>query len=150
MKPQENKTLQEYSDFVAYFLIFIIRNQKSPIKEFLIQLHSDTLSLFSDLEKNLENLSFCEDDLICQIHNCIWALLSQPSRDFLHDDRQDPFTRFLISYHLKDDAGTLASAPQFPHNIARAQWCFRATACWEIICLSNKTGSSRQAYIFIL
>ncbi|KAG5727877.1 hypothetical protein E4T56_gene14094 [Termitomyces sp. T112] len=136
--------VQQYYVQVARELLFILRNLKTPINKFMIHLHSDTLGLFTMLENSLEDPDYCNDSLLHQIHSCIWALLSQPSNKFLHDDREDPFTRFLISSHLKDDHGLLAPPPLFPHNIARAQWCFRATGCWEVIRLSNNSGSSRQ------
>lgn len=145
MKPQETNTLSEYSDFIAYFLVFIFRHIQRPMAKFPISLHPDVLALYMFLEQSLEDSATSIESLIKDIHQCIWALLSCPSDNFLRNDTQDPFTRFLITYHLKDDYGTLASPPQFPHNISRAQWCFRATACWEIITIAEKTGATRQA-----
>ncbi|KAG6877227.1 hypothetical protein C0992_010569 [Termitomyces sp. T32_za158] len=144
MVPQEHHTLSEYSDFIAYFLVFILRHLAKPIAEFPVSLHPETLVKFTFLEQSLEDSLVTDSSIVHDIHACIWALLSCPSDKFLRNDKQDPFTRFLITYHLKDDYGTLASPPQFPHNLSRAQWCFRATACWEIIRLSEISGASRQ------
>ncbi|KAG6876445.1 hypothetical protein C0992_012929, partial [Termitomyces sp. T32_za158] len=144
MMPQETNTLSEYSDFIAYFLVFIIRHVQKPMAKFSVPLHPETLALFMFLEQSLEDSNISDSSIINSIHKCIWGLLSCPSDNFLRNDTQDPFTRFLITYHLKDDYGTLAPPPQFPHNISRAQWCFRATACWEIISLAELTGSPRQ------
>lgn len=144
MVPQENHTLSEYSDFIAYFLIFIMRHLCKPMDKFPVPLHPDTLAQFTFLEQSLQNFNIIDNILIKDIHQCIWSLLSCPSDKFLRNDKQDPFTRFLITYHLKDDYGTFAPSPQFPHNISRAQWCFRATACWEIIQLAETLEISRQ------
>lgn len=85
----------------------------------MISLHPTTLCLFTELEEMLA-LSTDESAIINQIHSSIWSLLSQPSPKFLKKATRDPFTRFLLITHLKDDSGTLAPATTFTHDISRA------------------------------
>lgn len=109
----------------------------------MIPIHSATLALFTELEEMLAS-STDEHAIIEQIHASIWSLLSQPSFEFLKKATRDPFTRFLLITHLKDDLGTLAPASNFTHDISRAQWGFRATACKEIMRLADATNETAQ------
>jgi hypothetical protein len=36
-------------------------------------------------------------------------------------------------YHLTDNYGNTSRASQVPTTISQAQWCFRATAAYEIM-----------------
>ncbi|KAG6864739.1 hypothetical protein C0991_007446 [Blastosporella zonata] len=120
--PQEAKTVNEYAQFVARFLIFLIRHMQMPVARFEVSLHSDTLHHLTQLSERLGN--------------------PQPSSEFAKDATKDPFSKYLLTYHLQDNEGTPAHASAYPHNISCAQWGFRATACWEILLALEETNVS--------
>ncbi|KAF8054097.1 hypothetical protein FPV67DRAFT_1683436 [Lyophyllum atratum] len=117
-------------------------------RPFMKPQQTSTLDKYADYISQFELLqgSKSQDAVIVQeLHRSIWSLLSQPSPQFLQCATHDPFTRFLLVDHLFDDNGALKPAVQFPHNIARAQWGFRATACWEVMRISKETGKTAQS-----
>ncbi|GLB36937.1 hypothetical protein LshimejAT787_0312240 [Lyophyllum shimeji] len=144
MKPQELPTLEKYSDYIHAFLIFLLRHMKCAMPEYMIQLHPNSLALLDSLRQLLADTSTSDSILVEQVHDCVWSLLSQPSPQFLRSASQDIFSRFLLVDHLFDDNGVLVPAAQLPHDLARAQWGFRATACKEVLRLSEATGQTPQ------
>jgi hypothetical protein len=147
MRSQEDHTINHNADFLAYFLIFLLRHAQAPMAQYSIHLHPDTLAALDLLRHQLSSSVASEPDVMKTLHSCTWSLLSLPSPAFLQNAKNDPFSRFLAVYHLQDDHGTPAPAVQFPHNIARAQWSFRATACWEIIQVSKRTGENQHSQV---
>ncbi|KAF5366490.1 hypothetical protein D9615_010644 [Tricholomella constricta] len=150
-QPQERSTVDKNADFIAYFLVFLLRHIISPMEKFTVSLHPTTVNHLVTLQDMLEAPDHSSADVIPCFHDCVWSILSLCSKEFEECETRDPFSPFLIAYHLVDDHGTYASVTQFPHNIARAQWGFRATACWEILCLKpsneNKGHFCYQKYI---
>jgi hypothetical protein len=129
-KPEQPETIDRDADFVTIFTLFLLRTRANPIHDFPVFLHpipTDNLSKLYDL------LSDSEDDGIAKaFHRFLFSLLSNPSQQFLADQWQDPFLRFLIAYHLRDDHGTFAQANLITPNLSKAQWAFRATCAREI------------------
>lgn len=66
------------------------------------------------------------------IHFISWKLLSKQSKEMLEDQKNDTHVRFLIASHLNDEFGTCRHPSEATQSIARCQWYFRLTACWEI------------------
>jgi hypothetical protein len=94
-------------------------------------LHPECAKALAELVKCLDSQS-TESEVIPQIHNSIFSLLSNPSTSFLSDQWQDPFLRFLVAFHLQDNRGTFSKVTLIPPTISKAQWAFRATAAHEI------------------
>ncbi|KAG1720862.1 uncharacterized protein EDB91DRAFT_1088677 [Suillus paluster] len=137
-RPQEDPTLERYANFMSRFIIFLIRHLCQPVDNFdvpLHPLHSHYLKeLYAQLKSALNRSSVGADQhCIDLIHRTVFSLLSCVSDDFLKNEMKDLFTLFLVTYHLSDDYGNTNRAPQVPPTISQAQWCFRATAAYEIM-----------------
>ncbi|ESK91142.1 dna helicase, partial [Moniliophthora roreri MCA 2997] len=148
-RPQERGTVIKDSDYISQFLSFLIRSFDTTIPNFPIVLHADTKTLLIDISNRLKGMNDSTDSRTFKfmIHQAIWSLLSKPSHKFVCDENMCPFTRFLIATHLLDDHGTFAKPNMITPNIAKAQWCFRATGAWEVIRLAEDyQGNTLRAY----
>lgn len=113
------------------FLCFLIRTQRSPVPGFPVPLHVEVLTA---LESLLEALQSKDEEVIgVSIHNAIWRSLSYPSREFQRDDRLCPYSRFLLTTCVRDEEGHFLSPVAITPTISQMQWCFRATACSQIL-----------------
>ncbi|KAJ3780013.1 hypothetical protein GGU10DRAFT_381340, partial [Lentinula aff. detonsa] len=144
--PQELKTVIKDSDRTSQFIAFLIVNHKTPVDSFPITLHPYVSSKLVDLHKALENDGSAKSALKSSFHQAVWAVLSTPSDEYIRNELMCPFTRFLIAVTLKG-SGCSVRADVIPPIIAQPQWCFRATACEEILKnLDEYNGNSMLAY----
>jgi hypothetical protein len=137
-RPQEDPTLERYASFMARFIIFLIRHLCQPVDNFDVPLHPKQSHCLRELYDELlsaSNNSSPHTDQHCVelIHRTVFSLLSCVSDEFLKNEMKDLFTLFLLTYHLTDDYGNTSRASQVPPTISQAQWCFRATAAYEIM-----------------
>ncbi|KAG1855080.1 hypothetical protein C8R48DRAFT_776481 [Suillus tomentosus] len=137
-RPQEDPTLERYANFMSRFIIFLIRHLCQPVDNFDVPLHPQHSHYLKELYALLKSAS--SDDFVdghqrCidLIHRTVFSLLSCVSDEFLKNEMKDLFTLFLLTYHLSDDHGNTNRASQVPPTISQAQWCFRATAAYEIM-----------------
>jgi hypothetical protein len=145
-KPEQAETIDRYADFVTVFTLFLIRMQSQPVDNFPISLHpipSDNLARLCDLLSNGH-----DDDIAPAFHRFLFSLLSNPSDDFLSNQWHDPFLRFLIAFHLRDDHGTFARVILITPNLSKAQWSFRATCAREIELQKEHFRGDPFAYVF--
>ncbi|KAK7434938.1 hypothetical protein VKT23_009679 [Stygiomarasmius scandens] len=136
-RPQELGTVNRDADMVSTFVIFLHRNVACPVEKFDIILHPVTAAALNTLYDRMSDKNSAESELVDLFHGVVWSYLSNPAVEFLQDELMDPFTRFLIAFHLKDDFGNFSVVKLIPPSIARAQWAFRATSAWEVICTSK-------------
>ncbi|KAL0067297.1 hypothetical protein AAF712_005695 [Marasmius tenuissimus] len=135
-RPQERGTILKDSDCVARFLSFLIRTGRDPLANCSIA-----------LLKKLEDSSSDEEELKILIHDVVWKILSTPSDEYRRNELMCPFTRFLIAVHIRDSRGTFVKPQLVSPTIARAQWCFRATAALELIRIRDEyDGDIQRAY----
>lgn len=137
-RPQEDPTLERYANFMSRFIIFLIRHLCQPIDNFDVPLHPQHCHYLKELHALLKSSSkhnSVDVDQRCVelIHHTVFSLLSCVSDEFLKNEMKDLFTLFLLTYHLSDDHGNTNRAHQVPPTISQAQWCFRATAAYEIM-----------------
>ncbi|KAF5351279.1 hypothetical protein D9757_014549 [Collybiopsis confluens] len=138
-RPQQLGTVSRDADCITHFLSFLIVHHESPINEYPIVLHENCLD-----ENKLPKPEF-----LVSIHQTVWAILSETSREFLNNDEFCPFTRFLIAAHLKKH-GQIERAHAITPFIARAQWAFRATASQQLIVVKDQYGGNfEDAFVFV-
>ncbi|KAJ3738649.1 hypothetical protein DFH05DRAFT_1531208 [Lentinula detonsa] len=130
--PQEIKTVIKDSDRTLQFIAFLIVNHKAPVDSFSIPLHPYVSAKLADLHTALENDSSPESAPKRSFHQAVWAILSRPSDEYIQNKLMCQFTCFLIATTLKV-SGCSVRADVIPPIIAEPQWCFRATACEEIL-----------------
>ncbi|KAJ3979088.1 hypothetical protein F5890DRAFT_1559208 [Lentinula detonsa] len=130
--PQELRTVIKDSDRTSQFIAFLIVNHKTPVDSFSIPLHPYVSAKLADLHTALENDGSSESTLKRLFHQVVWNILSRPSDEYINNELMCPFTRFLIATTLKV-SGCSVRADVIPPIIAEPQWCFRATACEEIL-----------------
>jgi hypothetical protein len=132
-RPQQDSTLERYSDCMARFLIFLMRHFHSPVDGFHVPFHSQHITSINALYLTLVDRSddSCIQDCINTLHTFIFSLLSFTSDQFLQYEWKDLLTLFLVVYHLTDDYGNTSHASQVPPTISAIQWCFRATGAQE-------------------
>ncbi|KAF5358860.1 hypothetical protein D9757_012683 [Collybiopsis confluens] len=126
-RPQEHGTIENDSNFLTDFIIFLIRTADCPIPDFPVILHPSTLSLVKDIQKHAENVKEPISSLCNLLHEIVWSFLSNPSDEFKSDENMCPLTRFLVAWAVSDEHGTLVPIRQIPHVYSKVQWCFRAT-----------------------
>ncbi|KAF8056315.1 hypothetical protein FPV67DRAFT_1678289 [Lyophyllum atratum] len=141
-KPQEGTTIIHYADYVSNFLAFLVRHVLHSMTTFQVPLHPNVTENLVVLHQLLADESSPDADIHKAIHRSVWSIVSLPSQELMLRERDDPFTRFLLANHLKDDYGTIKSLREFPHNINRFQWGIRASACCEILRQMTITGRS--------
>ncbi|KIK52458.1 hypothetical protein GYMLUDRAFT_965934 [Collybiopsis luxurians FD-317 M1] len=66
------------------------------------------------------------------LHEVVWSFLSDVTREFKAEPNMCPLSRFIIAFAITDDKGTFLPIRQIPVHYTKIQWCFRASACWEI------------------
>lgn len=137
-RPQEDPTLERYANFMSRFIIFLIRHLCQPVDNFDVPLHPQHSYYLKELYALLKSASSDDSVDVHQrcvglIHRTVFSLLSCVSDEFLKNETKDLFTLFLLTYHLSDDHGNTNRASQVPPTISQAQWCFRATAAYEIM-----------------
>ncbi|KAL0563462.1 hypothetical protein V5O48_018605 [Marasmius crinis-equi] len=146
-RPQERGTVMVDSDCIAQFLSFLIRTLRTPVLNFEVVLHSDTLLLIRGLVTLLEDRNSHSEIIKIRIHSVVWSLLSQPSPEFIRNELKCPFTRFLIAVHIRDNSGNFQTAKQITPTIAKAQWCFRASGSQELVNVRDEfDGDTQRAY----
>jgi hypothetical protein len=129
-KPEQLETIDRDADFITYFTSFLYRTQSSPIQNYPVALHPVPCSNLESLHRLLVDGD--DQDVTIAFHRFLCSLLTYPSQQFLSNEWQDPFLRFLIAYHLEDDHGTFVRVVLIPPNLSKAQWAFRATCAKEI------------------
>ncbi|KAG7091696.1 hypothetical protein E1B28_010717 [Marasmius oreades] len=144
-RPQERGTIDKDSDYMSRFLFFLIRSLDTSIENFPIVLHPDTAHLLLHLRELLQHPTSTPVDLHFVIHECLWSILSVVSDDFLFDDLQCPFTRFLFASNIHDDYGTFENVTIIPPRITMIQWCFRATGVQQVIQTMETEGIDSQS-----
>ncbi|KAJ8085325.1 hypothetical protein PM082_004121 [Marasmius tenuissimus] len=146
-RPQERGTILKDSDCIARFLSFLIRTGRDPVNNFSVVLHPETCQLLDALVKKLEDSSSDEEELKILIRDVVWKILSTPSDEYRRNELMCPFARFLIAVHIRDSRGTFVKPQLVSPTIARAQWCFRATAALELIRIRDEyNGDVQRAY----
>ena len=130
-RPQEDATIFRYSDFMARFVMFLLRNWSNPVEKFDVPLHPQHATNLSALHSSLLSLTEDQDsskleECINNYHSLVFSLLSHVSPQFLREEWKDLFTLFLVAYHLTDNHGNTSRISQVPPTISAAQWCFRA------------------------
>ncbi|KAF8065974.1 hypothetical protein FPV67DRAFT_1450196 [Lyophyllum atratum] len=126
-KPQEGNTVIHYADYVSNFLAFLVRHILDSMTTFRVPLHPTVTDNLTSLHQLLADKTTPDADIVKGIHLCVWSIASIPSKELMQRECDDPFTRFLIANHLKDEYGTMKSLREFPHNINRMQWGFLHT-----------------------
>jgi hypothetical protein len=112
------------------FTLFLLRMQLHPVDNYPIFLHPVSCENLVKLHDLLSNGG--DDEIAAAFHRFLFSLLSHPSEQFLSNQWNDPFLRFLIAFHLQDDHGTFIRVILITPNLSKAQWAFRATAAREI------------------
>ncbi|KAF5343382.1 hypothetical protein D9758_015611 [Tetrapyrgos nigripes] len=143
-RPQELGTVTRDADFVSTFLVFLLRHTSKALDNFPIYLTDVTKSHIQRLHEqaSTSNVDDASDDaLITLFHRAIWTYVTSVDQAYHDDELNDPLTRFVVAYHIQDDYGAFASAKQLPLNLIKAQWCFRASGAWEIICKRHEFGN---------
>jgi hypothetical protein len=153
--PQEAAMLEKYANFMARFIIFLIRHLKSPVDNFDVPLHPQHTKNLSQLSAHLQSAignpnpaSSIETTCMQLLHDAIFSLLSCTSDEFLKKEWKDLFTLFLITYHLSDNFGNTSRVSQVPPTISQAQWCFRATAAGEIMIKMPQYDDNSFLFVF--
>lgn len=154
-RPQEDPTLEKYGNFLAKFIIFLIRNLSRPIENFDVPLHpqhtANLQTLDSQLRNSISKRSPAVDLIVINsVHEVIFSLLTHVSAEFLKNEMKDLFTLYLITYHLSDDFGNTNRVSQVPPTISEAQWCFRATAGAEIYMKMGQFDDNSFEYVFTM
>ncbi|KAF5341299.1 hypothetical protein D9758_016658 [Tetrapyrgos nigripes] len=143
-RPQELGTVTHDADFVSTFLVFLLRHTSKALDNFPIYLTDVTKSHIQRLHEqaSTSNIDDASDDaLITLFHRAIWTYVTSVDQAYHDDELNDPLTRFVVAYHIQDDYGAFALAKQLPPNLIKAQWCFRASGAWEIICKRHEFGN---------
>ncbi|KAL0064497.1 hypothetical protein AAF712_008555 [Marasmius tenuissimus] len=117
----------------AAFLTCLIRSINNPVENYPFFFHPDTETILSHLQTRLLDSTASDEEIKTLIHKSVWSLLSQRSNEYIHSDSHCLFTRFLILYHLVNDAGKFDRPKLIPPTISKLQWCFGATAGREIV-----------------
>jgi hypothetical protein len=145
-KPEQAQTVTHNADFMTEFVVFLFRTQASPIDKFPVILHpipkENLLKLHQVLTHGTDNTA------VAVFHQLLFSLLSNPSQEFLSNQWQEPFLRFLVVRHLTDDQGTFCRVVLIPPNLTRAQWCFRATCAQEIEHRKEDFDGNAYKYVF--
>ncbi|KAJ3767163.1 hypothetical protein FB446DRAFT_822329 [Lentinula raphanica] len=131
-RPQSDKTLARYSNTMSRFLLFLISSQKLPLHNYPIHCHPDLANALHTLSLQVQDPQLSDQSVAETLHLSIWTLLSKPSEQFLQDDKFCLFTRFLIALCIKPSGQFLEPYDITPH-ISEIQWCFRATACFQLL-----------------
>ncbi|KAL0059321.1 hypothetical protein AAF712_013948 [Marasmius tenuissimus] len=131
-KLQESKTLTLYARVMSDFVSFFLRSLDVDVTNYPITLHPETRHQLSQLAAKLRDENTSSNELKISIHQTIWSFLCYPTREDSKSDHTCPLTRFLVAYHLLDDAGTFAGPKQLPPTLSQLQWCLRGTAANEI------------------
>jgi hypothetical protein len=113
------------------FACFLIRNTLVPVPGYDVHLHETPFKEMWTLHGLLAEGT--ENDIRNQLHRFFFALLVCVSDEALSTQWKDPLMQFVIAHHLIDDAGTFTHVTLIPPNLAKIQWCLRATAAWEIL-----------------
>ncbi|KAL0060144.1 hypothetical protein AAF712_013070 [Marasmius tenuissimus] len=146
-RPQERGTVLRDSDCMAQFLSFLIRTENAPVEGFPVVLHPETRGLLLSLVSKLKDETSNDEEVKLTIHATVWSLLSSPSLEYRQNELMCPFTRFLIAANIRDSKGTFVKPQLISPTIARAQWCFRATAVQELIRIRDEfNGDVHRAY----
>lgn len=131
-RPQEQGTIDNDSNFLTDFIIFLIRTAKKPIPGFKVIVHPLTRKLLIDLHAKAGTTGIAIEPVTNLLHHCVWSFLSNPTDEFKQNQLMCPLTRFLICWALTDQDGTFCQIRSVPPAIAKVQWSFRATGCAQI------------------
>lgn len=135
-RPQEMGTVYKDAHYVARFLGFLVLNRHNPIENYPVHLHPALSAQLDVLLRDLRDPSIPDQALQDVVHATLWMTLSLHSDQFIEDETQCLFTRFLIASNLRESGGFVRACTITP-PMAQAQWCFRATAANQIRKLSQ-------------
>ncbi|KAL0566552.1 hypothetical protein V5O48_015458 [Marasmius crinis-equi] len=148
---QEGSSMRADCALMTRFLFFLLRAISNPVPNFPIYVHPESLHKLTEMERLLKDPLSGPAPTKVALHKALWSLLSQPSPQYLQDERNCPLTRFLLIDHLIDNSGTLTKTKLIPPSISKAQWCLRATAAREILRRMEIDGmTSQSAYTEIV
>ncbi|KZT05673.1 uncharacterized protein LAESUDRAFT_759917 [Laetiporus sulphureus 93-53] len=137
-RPQENDTIGTYSDFVARFIIFLMRHHFHPLVDVQLAFHPHHIDAIEHLHDTLCRKDSTDDECTEGIHQMIMSLLKFVSDGFLEDEWKELFTMFLVAFHLRDNQGNMCRAGRIPPNLSKMQWCMRASGAVETARLKMK------------
>jgi len=126
---QQESTLHRYAAYMANLVAFLLRSVHKPVPVFPVHMSDELVGCLRTLSSTL--MSKAEDNKE-PFHAVIIAFLMEKCREVLKDESKHPFNLFLLTSHMVNDVGKMKPVQQFTPDIAKIEWCLRASAGYQL------------------
>jgi hypothetical protein len=124
---QTEKYHFECCDYMAHFIIFVLRTFRNPSPYHPLYLTSEQINAAQDLDDALDNPHI---QLTGRIHSLCYALMSTSRPEIADDQFLCPHVVFLVFSNLRAD-GVFETTETISKYLSKLTWDIRSTAVQE-------------------